>query len=166
MDEAGFPQTVVALLEGYAESISPDQTSPMSISIPDLKVVRTAIGVLLNASVNYGAPSHAFPYVNHKLKGYPYDAAPVKRRLVSLEAAMTILKLSISIYPPGSWLRTHKQTESVSDQQTEESWSLRTGLLDWAWRAIAQLRDEDEESSLGTFSHLLSIQFNPNPNNS
>ncbi len=55
MDEAGFPQTVVALLEGYAEAVSPEQTAPMSISIPDLKVVRTAIGVLLNASVNYGA---------------------------------------------------------------------------------------------------------------
>lgn len=53
LDEAGFPQTVVALLEAYAELISPEQTAPMAISIPDLKVVRTAIGVLLNASVNY-----------------------------------------------------------------------------------------------------------------
>ena len=26
----------------------------MTISIPDLKIVRTAVGVLLNASVNYG----------------------------------------------------------------------------------------------------------------
>ncbi|KAI0093611.1 hypothetical protein BDY19DRAFT_917898 [Irpex rosettiformis] len=138
LDEAGFPQTVVALLEAYAESISPEQTAPMSISIPDLKVVRTAIGVLLNASMNY---------------------APVKRRLVSLEAAMTILKLSISIYPPGSWLHPQKQAEGAPEPHTEESWTLRTSLSDWAWRAISELRDEDEDSSLENLFSQKSLPY-------
>lgn len=52
--EAGFPQTVVALLEGYAESAKPDDTAPLAISVADLKIVKTAIGVLLNASFGYG----------------------------------------------------------------------------------------------------------------
>ena len=52
--EAGFPQTVLSLLESYAESVDPAQTEPYVISIPDLKIVRTAIGFLLNASVGYG----------------------------------------------------------------------------------------------------------------
>lgn len=72
--------------------------------------------------------------------------------MVSLEAAITILKLSISIYPPGSWLRPQKSFEGTAEPLTEESWTLRTGLSDWAWRAIADLRDEDEESSLGKFT--------------
>lgn len=52
--EAGFPQTVLNLLEGYAESVDPAQAEPYVISISDLKIVRTAIGFLLNASVGYG----------------------------------------------------------------------------------------------------------------
>ncbi|KAI0695924.1 hypothetical protein BC835DRAFT_1533592 [Cytidiella melzeri] len=142
LDEVGFPQRVVALLEGYAELISPEQTAPMALTVPDLKVVKTAIGVLVNASVNY---------------------APVKTRLVSLEAAMTILKLSISIYPPGSWLRPQKQSisgnESVLQSDDEESWTLRTGLSAWAWRAISELRSDDEETSLKNLFNPKALPF-------
>ncbi len=53
--EAGFPQSVLGLLESYAESIKPAQRERYPISVPDLKVVKTAIGFLLNASVGYGA---------------------------------------------------------------------------------------------------------------
>lgn len=53
--EAGLPQAMVSLLEGYAETIPPEPHSrPLPLSIADLKVVRTAIGVLLNASIGYG----------------------------------------------------------------------------------------------------------------
>lgn len=34
----------------------PDQLEPLPLSPPDLKIVKTAIGVLLNASVGYGEP--------------------------------------------------------------------------------------------------------------
>ncbi|KAI0341721.1 hypothetical protein BDW22DRAFT_1358564 [Trametopsis cervina] len=134
--EVGLPQRIVALLEGYTESISPEQTQvgPLPLSMADLKIVRTAIGVLLNASVNY---------------------EPVRTRLVSLEAAGTILKLSISIYPPGAWLRPQKPVsngtaESTSEPTKEEVWNLRVGLLSWGWRAISELRSEEEETSLNS----------------
>jgi hypothetical protein len=53
--EAGLPQVIVSLLEGYTELIPVGAyTEPLALSIPHLKVVRTAIGVLLNASIGYG----------------------------------------------------------------------------------------------------------------
>ena len=52
--EAGFPQTVVSLLEGYADSVKPDESGPINLPVVDLQVVKTAIGVLLNTSVGYG----------------------------------------------------------------------------------------------------------------
>lgn len=55
--EAGFPQTIVSLLEGYAESIPSNRhpNDPLSIPIPDIKVIKTSIGVILNACLGYGA---------------------------------------------------------------------------------------------------------------
>lgn len=53
--EAGFPQIVLNILEGYAELIpSAPPLTPLTLSIPHLKVIRTAIGVLLNAIIGYG----------------------------------------------------------------------------------------------------------------
>lgn len=57
--EAGLPQALVSLLEGYSEPIPPPpHPKPLDISIPHLKVIRTAIGVLLNASIGFGATYH------------------------------------------------------------------------------------------------------------
>jgi hypothetical protein len=58
--EAGVPQAIVSLLEGYAECIpvQPDP-EPLPLSISHLKVVRTAIGVLLNASIGFGTLTHS-----------------------------------------------------------------------------------------------------------
>ncbi|CDO70798.1 hypothetical protein BN946_scf184798.g114 [Trametes cinnabarina] len=120
--DAGFPQTVVGLLEGYADSVKPAQRDAAPISIPDLKIVKTAIGFLLNASVGYDA---------------------VKDRLVSLEAAMTILKLSTAIYPLGSWSYS-KLSEDSKTEDPVESWLLRSTLATWAWRAIAEIRGDEE----------------------
>lgn len=53
--EAGFPQAVISLLEGYAESIPLTPTGHLPLSISDIKIVKTAIGVLLNASLGYRA---------------------------------------------------------------------------------------------------------------
>jgi hypothetical protein len=53
--EAGLPQALVSLLEGYAEAISPlPNTKILSISLPNLKVIKTTVGVLLNASIGFG----------------------------------------------------------------------------------------------------------------
>lgn len=52
--DAGFPETVLALLEGYTAPIMSGHSEPLSISIPDLRIVKTAIGFLLNVSVGYG----------------------------------------------------------------------------------------------------------------
>ncbi|KAI0037949.1 class II aaRS and biotin synthetase [Auriscalpium vulgare] len=54
--EAGFPQTIVSILEGYVDLIPADHASQLlPLSIPHLKVAKTAIGILLNATVGYGA---------------------------------------------------------------------------------------------------------------
>lgn len=46
---------VVSLLEGYAEQLpaSPQET-PLQLAVPHLKVIKTAIGVVLNLSLGYG----------------------------------------------------------------------------------------------------------------
>lgn len=55
--ESDFLENVVNLLEGYVASIPQNRNQPMSLSIPDLKIVKNGIGVLLNASVGYGKSS-------------------------------------------------------------------------------------------------------------
>ncbi|KAH9484292.1 hypothetical protein JR316_0003773 [Psilocybe cubensis] len=124
--EVGFPQSVMSLLEGYAETIpTPPYSTPLPLSIPHLKIVRTSIGVLLNASIGYDA---------------------VKFRLISLEAAMTIIKLSSTIYPPTSWTLPHK--DPINEEYLEE-WTLRSGISNWAWRTVSALKDvQDEKPSL------------------
>ncbi|KAJ3525511.1 hypothetical protein NM688_g8391 [Phlebia brevispora] len=132
LEDAGFPPTVVSLLEGYADQVTPDQTEPLALSLADLKIVKTAIGVLLNASVGY---------------------EPIKDRLVSLEAPFTILKLAVAIYPPGAWLHSQQPSingqDSTAEDAAEEIWTLRVGLSQWAWRTISELgEDADEKSAL------------------
>ncbi|KAH9934795.1 uncharacterized protein B0H18DRAFT_978305 [Fomitopsis serialis] len=115
---AGYLDTVVQMLENYALLIPPAAAEPLPLSIPDLKVVKTSIGLLLNASIGYEL---------------------VKARLTSIRAAMTTLKLSMALYPPGSWL-THPElpvSEGSSDLEATilESWNLRSGLSSWTWRS-------------------------------
>ncbi|KAF5315522.1 hypothetical protein D9611_004655 [Ephemerocybe angulata] len=117
--EAGLPQVIVSLLEGYAErTSSPATIVPLDLSIAHLHVVRTAIGVLLNASLGYDA---------------------VKFRLISLETAVTIIKLSATIYPPMSWLGI------TFDETTKEAWTLRSGISSWAWRTVSELKDTKDD---------------------
>ena len=45
----------MSLLEGYAENVGfPRNPEPLPLSIPHLKLIRTSIGVLLNASIGSG----------------------------------------------------------------------------------------------------------------
>ena len=69
---------------------------------------------------------------------------PVKFRLISLEAAVTILKLSMAAYPPGSWTNCSDSSDS-SEILTEESWVLRSTLCNWVWRLISELKDVRDE---------------------
>ncbi|KAJ7172525.1 hypothetical protein C8R46DRAFT_1086280 [Mycena filopes] len=125
--EAGLPQTIVSLLEGYAESIpNPPTATPLLLTIPHLKIVRTAIGVLLNVSLNYD---------------------PVKSRLRSLDSALTIMRLSTSIYPPTAWLTpTPSSPDEDTPEAQEESWTLRSGVSSWAWRTIVELKEVRDET--------------------
>ncbi|KDR81566.1 hypothetical protein GALMADRAFT_239590 [Galerina marginata CBS 339.88] len=130
--EVGFPQSVMSLLEGYAETIpSPQSSIPLPLSIPHLKIVRTSIGVLLNASIGFD---------------------PVKFRLISLEAALTIIKLSSTIYPPTAW--TSYQSNFLEAEGIEE-WNLRSGISNWAWRTVSALKDVQDESLQVTNSDIL-----------
>lgn len=54
---------------------------------------------------------------------------------------MTLLRLSVAIYPPGSWVKAAKST----GEDAAESWILRSGISNWAWRAIEELKDDCEE---------------------
>ncbi|SJL00348.1 uncharacterized protein ARMOST_03661 [Armillaria ostoyae] len=127
---AGFLQAVVSLLEGYAKLIPPPpQTEPLPLSIDHLKVVRTAIGVLLNAGLGFDA---------------------VKDKLISMQVAGTVLKLSASIYPPGSWQGTSSAEQTL--ESAHESWTIRSGLSNWAWRTLTELQDGKEEQIRQVFS--------------
>ncbi|KZV72901.1 hypothetical protein PENSPDRAFT_628040 [Peniophora sp. CONT] len=123
-----FPQAIVSLLEAYVNlNQSATYATPQPLSIPELKVIKTSMGVLVNATVGY---------------------EPVKSVLV--ESAHTILRLSTSVYPPGSWLEPiardlfPKDAASPSEEDIRESWTLRSGLSSWAWRALGELKEDSE----------------------
>lgn len=54
--DIGFLGSVVSLLERYAESIpkSTDKDVSLPLTISHLKVAKTSIGVILNATIGYG----------------------------------------------------------------------------------------------------------------
>ncbi|KAI5122938.1 hypothetical protein M0805_006820 [Coniferiporia weirii] len=123
--DSGFPQLVVSLLEGYAETLPeiPSQ-QPIPLSNPHLGIIKTAIGALLNLSLGY---------------------EPVQTRLISLEVPVTLLRLSISIYPPGAWLLADEASLAPIDA---DCWLVRKGISDWSWRAISSLKDNQTQQSL------------------
>jgi len=139
--EAGLPRALVSLLEAYVESF-PSSTSakPLPLPILDLKVIRTAIGVLLNASVGYGMALRAFSHCSLSNQ-FP---EPVKLRLISLNAGMTLIRLSTAVYPPGAWLKL--STEDKTNEDLEETWTLRSIISSWVWRTLLDLKDIKDES--------------------
>jgi hypothetical protein len=68
---------------------------------------------------------------------------PVKLRLLSLDAAITLLKLSTSLYPPGFWSKSNQE-------ESEESWLLRSGISSWTWRVISELRDIKDDGTVSS----------------
>lgn len=117
--ESGFLVALVTLLKRYTDLIPPDKpTDFLPLSVAHLRVVRTAVGVLLNASLGY---------------------EPVKAALNTAEAPVTILRLAVAIYPAGAWARSPQPL--IPPGEFEESWQLRSGLSSWAWRATGELKD-------------------------
>lgn len=56
--EAGFLQTTLSILEGYVEPVPASPPSqPWPLSLMDLKIVKTAVGVVLNISLGFGVYS-------------------------------------------------------------------------------------------------------------
>ncbi|KAF9792390.1 hypothetical protein BJ322DRAFT_1028934 [Thelephora terrestris] len=125
--EAGFPQTVVTLLESYSEAIPPKRplTDPWPIHPEDLKIVKTAVGVILNVSLGY---------------------EPVRTRLLSLEVAITILRISTAIYPTGSWARFRSSPSDAEQGFELEDWESRAGLSSWAWRTLNGLKVDTNDA--------------------
>lgn len=116
--KSGFLNALVTLLERYTDLIPADKpTDFLPLSVAHLKVVRTAIGVLLNASMGY---------------------EPVKTALNTVEAPVTILRLAGVIYPAGAWAKS--PAPHIPPEECDESWQLRSGLSSWAWRAIGELK--------------------------
>ncbi|KAI0256929.1 hypothetical protein BJV78DRAFT_1168039 [Lactifluus subvellereus] len=117
--ESGFLNALVTLLERYSGLIPPDKaTDFLPLSVAHLKVVRTAIAVLLNASMGY---------------------EPVQTALNTAEAPVAILRLAGAIYPAGAWAKS--PAPHIPTEEFDESWQLRCGFSSWAWRAIGELKD-------------------------
>lgn len=68
----------------------------------------------------------------------------VKAQLVSTDAVTTVLKLSVAIYPIGSWLYASPAGGTSADDVLE-SWNLRATSCSWALRAIEELRGDEEQ---------------------
>ncbi|KAL5511837.1 hypothetical protein ACEPAH_5055 [Sanghuangporus vaninii] len=122
--DVNFPETAVMLLEGYAELLPQSPSSdPLPLSDVHLKIIRIAVGALVNLSLGY---------------------EPIQKRLISLEVPETLLRLSIAVYPPGSWLSV-KGTES--SPISTENWMIRKVITDWTWRTISGLKDNQAQPS-------------------
>ena len=67
----------------------------------------------------------------------------MKFRLISLEAALTIIKLSSTIYPPTSW---NAYSDKFSEEDFCEEWGLRYAISNWGWRMVSALKDMRDES--------------------
>lgn len=63
---------------------------------------------------------------------------PLQLQLSSLEVPSTLLKLSISLYPPGCWRSAGKVSKDV------ELWNIRKTIADWSLRALANFKDTRE----------------------
>lgn len=59
---------------------------------------------------------------------------------------MTMLKLSTAIYPPGAWTTPSIYGDTPDLDTSEEAWEMRSGLSNWVWRAISELKDVKDES--------------------
>lgn len=81
----------------------------------------------------------------------------VKDRLVALEAAMTILKLSTAIYPLGSWQLDSETSLPGAPEDLAETWALRSSLASWAWRAIEEITGDEDSRKFDRAPQLTDV---------
>ena len=135
------------LLESYSESIPTKRrlTDPLPIHPEDLKIVKTAVGVILNISLGYGRS----PALKLGVFSQPFPLPePVRTRLLSLEVAITILRISTAVYPTGSWLHVQASPSDAERGFELEDWELRAGLSSWAWRTLNGLKVDANDGVL------------------
>ena len=105
--DAEFPQSVVALLASYEKAIPADRkTGLLPMTVPHLKVVKTAIGVLLNACIGYGLSSLGTSSLQSTTH-YPFDRG----------CEVSLDRLTSSCYDPSAsdcdiprWILDHRST--------------------------------------------------------
>jgi hypothetical protein len=116
MDHNGNRQRLLdsGALSGILNLLTAYSNCPADkLNVGDMKVIKTGIGVLLNACVDY---------------------EPVRRRIVADRAPQIVLKLTLTLYPPNSWA-------TAPEDSSEEEWRWRHELSSWGWRALEQFRE-------------------------
>ncbi|KAH8833794.1 hypothetical protein DL96DRAFT_1578425 [Flagelloscypha sp. PMI_526] len=110
----GMLKTILTVLNGYASKGSDMlKQQPLSLSDDELKTIRTAVGVILNATIGFD---------------------PVRDFILTNQAEVTLLKVAASVYPPGSW---------VSGEGSPDAWAIRSDIVNWAWRVIDEIKEEE-----------------------
>ncbi|KZT59782.1 hypothetical protein CALCODRAFT_449714 [Calocera cornea HHB12733] len=123
-----YVESVLGLLESYLPWIRvPSEADPQSMQaqpllLDDIRVIKTAVGALLNISAEFD---------------------PAREKLRKLGAPLVILRMVIGIYPAGGWAATSAST-SIPD--LKEEWVWRSGVSNWAWRALDDWREPSEDS--------------------
>ncbi|KZS99283.1 hypothetical protein SISNIDRAFT_448166 [Sistotremastrum niveocremeum HHB9708] len=133
--DADIPQTVVSILTQYLPQSSEDHNALLATSISHLRVIRTALAVLINAS---------------------YETKSIGDTLISLGVPLKVLELSSKVYPPRYWTRDNL----AWTPETIEEWTTRLGISNWSWKLITELRDQAStpfftESALPSLISLL-----------
>ncbi|KAH7096110.1 hypothetical protein BKA62DRAFT_720713 [Auriculariales sp. MPI-PUGE-AT-0066] len=119
--DAGVPLGVTTLLKAYS------QRSPATFSIQDLKIIRTAIGLLLNGALGY---------------------EPVRTALIASRTPDTVLILTSTLARPAGWAAA--LADGLSPTEVDEQWKWRTGIANWATRLISEFTEHDSKGSLTT----------------
>lgn len=73
----------------------------------------------------------------------------IKKRLNSLEAIHTILRLLHYIYPVGAWITIQRSAPEI----TEEDWDCRSTVSNWGWKLVNDLKDIKNEGSCGCWMY-------------
>ncbi|QRW00062.1 hypothetical protein RhiJN_28080 [Ceratobasidium sp. AG-Ba] len=105
--DVGLVKAVLSALDTY------DQQSN-ELDLDDLKVAKTSVGFLLNASMKNDT---------------------MRAKFIELDAPRIVLKLAAEIYNVGSW------TKTVSGEEEPETWTWRSGLSSWVRRLVDSLHD-------------------------
>ncbi|KZV91061.1 hypothetical protein EXIGLDRAFT_837361 [Exidia glandulosa HHB12029] len=124
---AGVPQRLVALLRAYSRRhpYNDDQANA-SVSISDLKLIRTSVGLLLNASF--------------------YE--PVRNALMEERAPTAVLAVAFTLYKPLAWVQALAAANTPEQIQTvDEQWKLRSGIANWATRFISEFTENDTKQA-------------------